>query len=204
MHITQLTFLLIAMAAVALSVGCQSAHEDHDHIVYFHKPADVKHAVARLTEIHKAMLSAGPLPPPQEFETHGSGHHHHSHGDHGHDHDHDHDHEHDHEHEHEIVSVGIFEEWCDVVRWLPSIAANSDMNQTEWDQINAGCKSLSSLVSSLSGNQSDAEKRKIYVAHEQEIQQMLQTVGQAVEAFEQTESLSPYKKDSIERQDTHG
>jgi len=249
MHTNSFQWLVAGLAVLALSTGCQSAHEDHDHIVYFHKPTDVKQAVARLTEIHEVMLSNDPLPAPQEFETHGHGHHHshgshdhgdhdhgdhdhgdhdhgdhdhgdhdhgdhdhgdhdhgdHDHGDHDHDgHDHGHGHTHGHGHGHEIVSVGIFEEWCDVVRWLPSIAANSDMEKSEWDQINGGCQSLSDLVASLSGNQSDAEKRKIYIAHEKEIQQMLQTVKQANEAFEQANPPSPHQKELRERQDNHG
>ena len=221
MHTNSFQWLVAGLAVLALSTGCQSAHEDHDHIVYFHKPTDVKHAVARLTEIHEVMLSKDPLPAPQEFETHGHGHHHshgshdHDHGDHDHDghdhdghdhdgHDHGHGHTHGHGHGHEIVSVGIFEEWCDVVRWLPSIAANSDMEKSEWDQINGGCQSLSDLVASLSGNQSDAEKRKIYIAHEKEIQQMLQTVKQANEAFEQANPPSRHQQELRERQDNHG
>ena len=131
----------------------------------FHKPKSFAAAIVRIRELHDAITSDESLPAPISYtvmevsHSHGEGdahvHYHldesgdhdeHDH-DHGHDHDHDHghdDHDHDHGHEHSDpnkhkVTVDVFTELADVVRWLPKIASDGDLPQNEWKQ----AKSLS-------------------------------------------------------------
>ena len=175
------------LGSIAMLGGCSAATESHEHIVYFHKPADVQQAVNRLTEIHDQLVADGPIPEPREFHAHGHDHgdsgHGHSHSHHGHSHSH-HDHGHDHGEE-EIVTVGIFEEWNDIVRWLPSIAADSDLSEAEWKRINSCCDDLSNLGSGFEGDTPDTEKRDQFRENAGEIKRCLTTLQNTVSENEQ-------------------
>ena len=73
-----------------------------------------------------------------------------------HDHDHDHDHDKNHQHSDEVhpqfVEIGIFQEFFDIVRWLPIIAANSDLPKTEWDEVHRHCQTLTQLAAEIQKN----------------------------------------------------
>jgi hypothetical protein len=125
----------LLVTAVVLAGGCQQTDDGHDHIVYPHKPADFPGAVARLLEIHEAITADAPLPGPQVFHVH------------------ENDHEHGHDHDHEHIVVGLFDELGDIVRWLPSIAANSDATKELWDRINSSCRELSAEVNAIASEQ---------------------------------------------------
>ena len=100
--------------------------------------------------------------------------------------------------------MGIFEEWCDIVRWLPSIAANSDMDKQQWDQINQACEGLSNLVTSLSSDQPASEKRNLYRKNAQEISRTLQNLNQVVEEYSQTDAPSATENNSSDDRGTRG
>ena len=94
---------------------------------------------------------------------HDHGHDHHDH-ERGHDHEHEHEHEHghdhddhddhDHDHDHEDskkhhISVDVFTELADVVRWLPKIASDGDLPQKEWKQAKALSEEMSEHLETI-------------------------------------------------------
>ncbi len=147
---------LVAFASLLLLAGCpgpverqtETAEKNRLPKLSFHKPADFPAAVTRLKEIHEAVLSDQPLPSPKTFRVvesiHGVGPGAHSHyhlaresGDEGHSHDDAHGHSHDGESS-EIthdVQVDVVTEMVDIVKWMPDIAADSDMEKGGWDQV---------------------------------------------------------------------
>ena len=63
-----------------------------------------------------------------------------------HDHDHDHDHEDSKKHH---ISVDVFTELADVVRWLPKIASDGDLPQKEWKQAKALSEEMSEHLETI-------------------------------------------------------
>lgn len=101
------------------------------------------------------------------------GHDEHDHDEHGHD-DHDHDgHGHDdHDHHgedmesseklHEI-EVDVFTELTDIVRWLPEIAGDSDMDKWTWDEVNSIASAFTEHLDRIGKDKTtDAERRSAY------------------------------------------
>ena len=142
----------------------------------FHKPADFPVAVTRLAEIRTAVLSDQPLPPAKVFQVvesiHGSGAGAHSHyhleqeTD---DQDPSHDHAHGHSHDDEssevthAVQVDLVTEMVDIVKWMPEIAADSDMEKGSWQTVKQESSSLhDELVASLAqADGSDAQRQTL-------------------------------------------
>ena len=135
----------------------------------FHQPPNYSAAVARLREIHDAVMADAPLPDPKQLEIleviHGSGASAHSHF-----HlatedveDHDYGPGHDHlesaEKIHEI-EIDIFTELLDIARWLPDIAAKGAMPEGSWNRVKAISGQLSTEIDQLLGDQqAKAQKR---------------------------------------------
>ena len=85
---------------------------------------------------------------------------------HGQESDHEHDHEDEHEHGHQetgrklhTVKVDVITELTDIVRWLPSIAGNGDMDETNWAQVKSVSESFGELLESATAEQSVEEIR---------------------------------------------
>ena len=164
------SFLLLFGLCIA---GCKES-EHGDHITYHHKPADYKAAVNRLLIIHELMIIDAPLPPPKHF--------------HGDDDDHDHGHSHS-DHDDDIVEVGIFQELDDIVRWLPTIAADSDLPKEPWDRINDNIKQLSKLTKT--DGQNDEEKRGQYRKNAKQIASVLSKLENEFEEFDKWDEQYP-------------
>ncbi len=153
----------------------------------FHKPASFAAAVKRIRELHDAIASTDALPEPVSYtvvevsHSHGEGDSHvHYHldepgdHDHGHDHDHgDHDHDdHDHgDHSHEdpfdkpikhTVSVDVFTELKDIVRWLPAIASDGDLPQETWNEAKTISEEMTSSLEKVLVSDDPSTQRTSY------------------------------------------
>ena len=197
-------FFLVAASCGFGLVGCLSSTDSHEHAVYPHKPKDFKEAVVRLSDIHGQLVSDQPLPEPREFVVPGHTHHHsdhehahdHSHDDghnHGHTHQHgdDRHHGHGHSHGHEIaVKVDISQEWIDIVRWLPSVAADSDLPKKSWDSVNQQCRKLSQLANQIAGD-TPTDFRAAYQQRATEIEQALNALQESLSDYEYWDNRFP-------------
>jgi hypothetical protein len=134
-------------------LGCATNEEDHahSHIVYYHRPADFKAAVVRLDQMHQILTGPEALPPAKTFSDLSQSH------------DHDDDDGHttlNKSHQEEVIEVGIFQEYFDIVRWLPTIAADNDLPKSEWDPINESCQELSRLVQEIESDLKSPDSNK--------------------------------------------
>ncbi len=136
----------------------------------FHRPDSFPAAVARLSEIQEVINSDSALPEPKVFQVveviHGTGPGAHSHYhlasapvDHSHDHD-DHAHGESNEKNHE-VEVDVITEMTDIVKWMPDIAGDTDMDKDSWSSVKTESESLySQLKEALSTAAGPEEQRK--------------------------------------------
>jgi hypothetical protein len=141
------------LALIALFfLGCATKEEDHthSHIVYHHRPENFKLAVLRLDEMHRILTGPDSLPPVKTFADLS----------HSREHNDDDENSHHQTHQDELISVGIFQEYFDIVRWLPTIAADNDLPKSEWDPINESCKELSRLVQQIESELKSADSNK--------------------------------------------
>ena len=90
-------------------------------------------------------------------------HHHHHH--HAHDHHHSHGHDHSHSHDHEHISLDALQEMNDLVRWLPDLAADSDLKEEPWNRVHAATNALAVILTEASSQNGD-ERREAYLKHE--------------------------------------
>ena len=88
--------------------------------------------------------------------------HDHADGDHDHEDDHDHDHGDENELKKHVVTVDIFTELKDIVRWLPAIASNGDMSQDNWEQAKQISDAMSDHLDAMKGSGVLSEQRTRY------------------------------------------
>ena len=175
--------MLIIATSLFVTVGCQPG-DDGDAVpnnsqklpkLRFNKPKTFDVAVKRMAEIQENVMTDDPLPAPKIFKVvetiHGSGPGAHSHyhlasnaSEHSHDDDSAHSHGHDDiesdEKIHE-VQVDVFTEFVDIVKWLPNIAGDSDMDKDDWDKIKKDSSVLhKTLTEKLSTAKTTEEKRE--------------------------------------------
>lgn len=165
--------LSIALLMIGFVMGCNdrqnaNSQEDNDSgsdlpKLTFHRPKDFTTAVSRLVEISELIRSEEALPAAKKFKVlevvHGTGSAAHSHyyladseerDDHG--------HETSAEKMHDL-EVDLFTELDDIVRWLPGIAGDGDMDKTTWDKVNELSTSLESALDKACSGKSGAELR---------------------------------------------
>ena len=124
----------------------------------FHKPKTFQGAVARLNELREAVVSEEALPEPKSFRVvesiHGTGPGAHSHYNLAKDssdqsqadaHGHGHDDEESSEKFHDVL-VDPITEMMDIVKWMPDIAAETDMNKTSWETVKTESDQLHSVL----------------------------------------------------------
>ena len=131
----------------------------------FHKPESVDASVKRMNAILESICNDTALPAPARFdvveEFHGNHSHYYlkskydsaEHEDHG--------------HEgteskviHHSVDVSVFEEFIDIAKWLPAIAANEDFSKSDWDEIQKTSNELEELLAEILKEDDDSAKRK--------------------------------------------
>ena len=120
---------MLVVLALAAGGGChRDAHEEPEHHVPAHRPADYPTAVARLEELHRKFLAgelagtamepagtatepAGTAMEPTGTATEPAG------------------------TAREAVAIDPFDEFHDVARWLPELAGDSDLAEAEWVRV---------------------------------------------------------------------
>ena len=106
---------MLVVLALAAGGGChRDAHEEPEHHVPAHRPADYPTAVARLEELHRKFLAgelAGTAMEPAGTATEPAG------------------------TAREAVAIDPFDEFHDVARWLPELAGDSDLAEAEWVRV---------------------------------------------------------------------
>ena len=168
----------VGVIVLTLAAGCgaNTTHEEPEFYFSGHKPDDYPTAVERIQETHQEILDR----PLVEREVHATHHHH--------DHPHDHDHSHSHEHGHEHAHLDALQEMSDLVRWLPDLAADSDLKEEPWNRVFAAAKSLEAiLIEALS--QSGEERRATYLQHESDVVRHLRELTEVGRQFERVDHL---------------
>lgn len=138
-----------------------------------------------------------------------------------HDHDHEHEHEHTHEHEHREIAhkpadypkavrrlrelheqlaaeekidskLDPWDEYLDLVRWLPELAADSDLAKEPWDNIHQTSKGLEQSLKPILAS---AHPESAYSEAVAEIEPLLNELDRAVRLFP-TESKPPVSSET--------
>lgn len=163
--------LVLFTVCLSISVGCETGTAETESAsglpkLKFHKPADFPTAVARMGEIMDAIESDQAELETKTFKVlevvHGTGSSAHSHfylADSDEEHD-DHGHETSEEKTHD-VEVDMFTELVDIVRWLPDVAGDSDMNQANWNKVTDGSSSLGNILKRTTGASHEETRGKI-------------------------------------------
>ena len=151
-----------------------------------HKPKTLSSAIERLKQINESLTSKEEFPEPTTIKyvevIHGkgaSGHSHYytaeSYAANGGEDDHD-DHADDHEHEetvkHRSVEVDFRTELKDIVRWLPDIAAKSNLNETQWNSVDSISERLTKIIEGIPEDASDESFRESWKLKSDEIEPM--------------------------------
>ena len=160
----------IVIVLLAAILGCHSQEEAHDeHHSHHRKPHNYTAAVERLTELHTAITRGESH---HHSDDHGDDHdddhgddHGDDHDDHGHHHDDGHDDHDEHEHDHE----DDYEKSLDIARWLPDLAADSDLEESEWNRVNKTANKLAAILVQVCSREGDA-RRKAYLEQESKIE----------------------------------
>jgi hypothetical protein len=151
----------------------------------FHRPKTLDEAVTRLSAIHDAVKGESELPAARTFDyvevIHGQGASAHSHYymadsyNSAMEHDEEEGH-HDEEHEtieRHTAEVDFRTEFADVVRWLPDIAAASDLSSTDWQSVSDVSKKVTKLLKSIPTDPSDSKLREAWMQNSDEINEMI-------------------------------
>ncbi|MEM7456545.1 MAG: hypothetical protein AAF456_19525 [Planctomycetota bacterium] len=181
-------FGVLAIAIVVLpAAGCNTDSSQQDNgqessslpKQSFHKPDGFAAAVDRLKEIAAAVQSDDELPPPIQFKIreviHGSGAGAHSHfylADEEQRDDHGHTHEESSEKLHDL-EVDVFTELKDIVKWLPEIAGDGDMEESAWNQVNEISTSFGELLENAVDGKSEDQLRDAINSEEQSINEFI-------------------------------
>jgi len=143
------------IGAVFLITGCtledspKTSHFEHDHEVPHHWPDDLADAVSKIRiRLHP---SGSPAALQQS----------------------DHEHHHDHEHEATDRTQTAQDEIADIVSWIPEIAADTNLSEQDWNQVDDAARSLSSEFNA-NGNEMTEANQVQALALCQLIEQLLQ------------------------------
>jgi len=203
MSLTWMSYVVCAISLVTVLSGCggpvgegavatQQGKAKHPNLK-LHRPKSLGEAVTRLSTIHDAVNGEGELPAPATFDyvevIHGRGPSAHSHFYLAENFDSvmEHDEEGHEEEEHEEIQrhtaeVDFRSEFADVVRWLPDIAAASDLNSTDWQTVSGVTKKMNQVLASIPSDSSDPKLRDCWKEKSSEIEAMLNDLRVALAA----------------------
>lgn len=184
--ITSMTMLLTGCGEPEKQMASIAAQlKEKQRGLKFHRPKTLDEAVQRLSEIHEAVNSDGDLPAVRKFDyvevIHGEGESGHSHYysadsfDSAMEHDEEEGHE-DEEHEkveRHTAEVDFRTEFADVVRWLPEVAAASDMSSSDWESVSDASKKMTQVLKSIPVSSTDSKLRESWKKNATEIETML-------------------------------
>jgi hypothetical protein len=83
--------------------------------------------------------------------------------------------------------LGVFDETLDVVRWLPALAADSDLPEAPWNRVHAASMRLDSILS-VAMSQVGDRRREVYVEHETELDDLHRALIEVKDNFQDTSS----------------
>jgi hypothetical protein len=166
-------------------VGCHGSHvEKAEHHTHVHRPADYPTAVARLVELD-GDIRAGRLSVVPHDDDHEDPAVHDQVDDEGHDrNDQDRESElrhHDDEHPDDAVS-----EAYDIVRWLPDIAADSDLAVEPWNRVHATANRLEVIINDAV-SQNGEDRRETYLKYGAEITELQEHLLEVCQHFKSAE-----------------
>ena len=76
------------------------------------------------------------------------------------------------------VVVGFRTELTDVARWLPDIAAKTDMPESDWNTVNDASQKIKAIIESVAENATDAEFRSAWQKQQTDITKLLNKLRQ--------------------------
>lgn len=140
-----LLLLIMPFLGCTTDTAPKTSHFEHDHDIAAHWPSDLADAATKIRD-RMAWLKDGKVP---ESHDHESDHHddHHEH-----DHDHDHGHEHDSDPLLEIVEL---------VSWIPEIAADTNLFESDWLPLYHATESLSANLQSAGDVLTDNNRQQL-------------------------------------------
>ena len=182
------TICLFAMAV--LLAGCdaesnsnqnkssQESSHSHPHLS-LHKPKTLSAAIQRMCQMHESLVGTGDFPSPIEIPyvevIHGEGASGHSHfyskanyeaGSAGHS-------EEDEKVKHHTMKIDLRTEMADVAKWLPDIAASSNLEEADWNSVKSLSGGLTKIIEEISPDASDASFRESWKQKSEEVKGML-------------------------------
>ncbi len=162
--VPQRTMRAAAISCLLLLVaGCSPGEtEEPEHHFPPHQPVNFQAAVVRMQQVHEEIL-AGPLKQREVKSSRVD-----PHAEEGHE-------------EHSLLDP--LEEMADLVRWLPELAADTDLEEAPWNKVHAASIQLEKIVSHASMHDGE-ERRSIYMKESEAVQQQLKVL-------EQTSQLLP-------------
>ena len=191
--------LAICLVAVGtLLVGCDSGSRQADSNqensaqekrsshpkLSLHKPKTLSAAIQRLNQLHVALIGDGDFPAPIEIAyvevIHGEGASGHSHfySAASYDSNRNDDPHGGHHEENEKVSRHSMEvdartELTDIARWLPKIAAKSNLDESNWNSVDSVSDRLTEIIDAIEKDASDASFRETWKSKADQVQSML-------------------------------
>ncbi|MDG2221403.1 MAG: hypothetical protein P8L85_08495 [Rubripirellula sp.] len=134
----------IALAGCANEEVPKASHFEHDHEVPHHWPVDLDDAVSKIRE----RLNPADA---QVDQQHNSNDHHHAD-------EHGHEHGDDHGHEHGGGEKNAQDQIADIVSWIPAIAADTNLPEQDWNQIESAANSLTAELNAAGGELTKAHR----------------------------------------------
>lgn len=178
-----------AMIVLMIFSGCYSGAKTATEIAYPHKPENYKDAVERLKQVHQLLIAEEGVPGPRLFQA-----------------DCDHPEGSGMSHCSEFLEVfdreflvegrttleiPIAREWSDLVRWLPYIAADSNLARPSWDRINGHSGQLLRIAEQIY----DADERifqRNYRAQARQLEQIYGELSGMLDAYEKMNQKHPF------------
>ena len=166
--------------------GCDSGPTDDKpktRKLTFHCPKNFSSAITRVQKIHDTLIGTDEFPQPLKIKyvevVHGEGASAHSHyylaskyqpgkG------TEDHDEEMKETVKEREYEVNFRTELADIMRWLPSLASQTDLEETDWNSVSDISKQFKEIIASVSEDKSDADFRQNWKSNESEINKLLQ------------------------------
>ena len=128
------TILILSLSPL-FATGClTSPAEEPEHHVSAHMPPNFPAAVLRLSQLHDEFIhhSTQHSPRPATRET-GDSH-----------------------HSNESAATDPYAEMCDILRWLPQFAADSDLPEASWNRVNTAALALETVLEPLKNLEDDS------------------------------------------------
>ena len=187
-------FLLLAIAVATIGCGPHPAatrsDTDSDSALprlYLHQPKTLTRAAERLAEIHEALVSSQDFPKPMMLEVveviHSTGASAHSHfylasefkegatNEHG-------EGEVEESIKRHTIEVSVRMELADIAKFLPHIAANTDLGEADWQTIQDDAKLIQEILGEENDGKSDSQFRQAWKDHDTDIVGIVKRLGE--------------------------